>query len=91
MEKKHKLQESSIILYLEELLSINFQDCYERQLVEDKFRIQLWQTKAKKNIHQPKSETICFDAHPTWKSTLGPIQKKQSTIRNANTMGILFM
>lgn len=29
--------------------------------------------------------------HPIWNNTLGPIQKKQSTIRKANTMGIELM
>ncbi len=30
-------------------------------------------------------------AYPTWKRTLGPIQKKQSTIRNAKIIGMLLM
>ena len=29
--------------------------------------------------------------HPTWNSTFGPIQKKQSTTRNAKIIGMLFM
>jgi hypothetical protein len=32
-----------------------------------------------------------LNAHPTWNKTFGPMQKKQSTILNANTMGILLM
>lgn len=31
------------------------------------------------------------DTHPTWKSTFGPMQKKQSIIRKANTIGMLLM
>ena len=29
--------------------------------------------------------------HPTWNNTFGPIQKKQSTTRNAKIIGMLFM
>ena len=29
--------------------------------------------------------------HPTWKSTFGPMQKKQSIIRKANTIGMLLI
>ena len=29
--------------------------------------------------------------HPTWNRTLGPMQKKQSTIRNANIIGMLLI
>lgn len=29
--------------------------------------------------------------HPTWNKTLGPMQKKQSTMRKAKTIGMLLM
>lgn len=29
--------------------------------------------------------------YPTWNNTLGPMQKKQSMMRNANTIGMLLM
>lgn len=42
------------------------------------------------NQWEPSTYAVCC-THPTWNSTFGPMQKKQSIIRNANTIGMLLM
>ena len=42
----------------------------------------------RQNVSNPGNDGA---AHPTWKSTFGPIQKKQSIIRKAKTIGMLLM
>jgi len=63
--------------------------CYSDVITFDMGADQAWRI-FQHTVSQSASSTR-HETYPTWKRTLGPIQKKQSTMRKANTMGMLFI
>ena len=87
------LDELSIILDFQQFFTVDLEDGY----VGSQLRGDHTVTPDEPSLRFAENDQISSDnrnwlcTHPTWNSTLGPMQKKQSIIRKANTMGMLLM
>ena len=87
------LDELSIILNFQQLFTVDLENGYAGSQLRGDDTV----TPDEPSLRFAENDQISSDkrnglcTHPTWNSTLGPMQKKQSMIRNAKTIGMLLM
>jgi hypothetical protein len=89
-QSRDALQERAVILNLQQLLAVDLENGWDRASEECATCESRGRTET---VEVFSAKAYCFEmlAYPTWNRTFGPMQKKQSIIRNAKTIGMLLM